>query len=507
MYKLLFIVDGYHWALANRANSLARRMSNCGIHIRHFKHLGKINFNDYDIVYSLNWPIHNFIKDKIHKKGDRKYDLITTVCSHIGRPEASRMNYLFCHYDKISCSNNFLYDEFFKEYRERVCYTPFGVESYQFSNQGGQELYRNVFGWVGNSKRAVKRYSDIKSAIDSFGDRVVFKDITASSGLSRDGMADYYSEIGTLICFSKSEGTPNPVLEAASCGRAIISTNVGNVPSINSGNIITVIDKDGLCEAIDKVINKKYNISQNGNLLSKKIRKEWDWGVRISNFYDFFGIREDRVATDKDIGRIKNFWNVDSFDVAAYDRVVANGKNSSAWSEANVKGMIDGDINFKKWNLKDKSVLEYGFGVGRILKYMSEYSNSCHGVDISEKMLKHAKDYLKNKDIKLRCFDGKTLPYDNNSFDMVYSIHVLQHIPTKKMLNNALVEIRRVLKKGGVAALHFSGDISESDKPPGQFSGYRPKKDVAVDMAKKCKFSLLGTKDWSNNAFLLYLGK
>ena len=57
---------------------------------------------------------------------------------------------------------------------------------------------------------------------------------TNRSNYSRVEMAEFYNKIGTLICFSESEGTPNPVLEAAACGRNVITTEVGNVPELFS---------------------------------------------------------------------------------------------------------------------------------------------------------------------------------------------------------------------------------------------------------------------------------
>lgn len=40
-------------------------------------------------------------------------------------------------------------------------------------------------------------------------------------------MPDYYADIDILVCVSKSEGTPNPLLEAMACGVPIVTTDVG----------------------------------------------------------------------------------------------------------------------------------------------------------------------------------------------------------------------------------------------------------------------------------------
>jgi len=42
------------------------------------------------------------------------------------------------------------------------------------------------------------------------------------------------------------------------------------------------------------------------------------------------------------------------------------------------------------------------------------------------------------------------LPFDDNSFDVVYTVTVLQELPDK---NRALKEMKRVLKPGGILAV------------------------------------------------------
>jgi hypothetical protein len=44
-------------------------------------------------------------------------------------------------------------------------------------------------------------------------------------------MLDFYHGLDVYVCASKSEGTPNPCLEAAACGLPIVTTRVGNMPA------------------------------------------------------------------------------------------------------------------------------------------------------------------------------------------------------------------------------------------------------------------------------------
>jgi ubiquinone/menaquinone biosynthesis C-methylase UbiE len=67
-----------------------------------------------------------------------------------------------------------------------------------------------------------------------------------------------------------------------------------------------------------------------------------------------------------------------------------------------------------------------------------------HGVDI--------KSYNKYDEIIFSKYDGITLPYNDNSFDLITCLMVLHHIP-KENLFNILHEINRVLKPNGVLIL------------------------------------------------------
>jgi len=48
--------------------------------------------------------------------------------------------------------------------------------------------------------------------------------------MSEAAMVDYYNSGSVILCTSSSEGTPNPVLEAAACGCVPVTTPVGNMP-------------------------------------------------------------------------------------------------------------------------------------------------------------------------------------------------------------------------------------------------------------------------------------
>lgn len=92
---------------------------------------------------------------------------------------------------------------------------------------------------------------------------------------------------------------------------------------------------------------------------------------------------------------------------------------------------------------KKLKILDVGCGPGAALLYLSRFGDVI-GVDLSDEALKYAKK--RGKVIKA---DISSLPFENESFDLVTCLDVLYHQWVKDN-KKALLEIKRVLKPGGI---------------------------------------------------------
>ena len=103
---------------------------------------------------------------------------------------------------------------------------------------------------------------------------------------------------------------------------------------------------------------------------------------------------------------------------------------------------------------KGMKVLDLGCGNGLVAGQIMEAGASYMGTDISEKLIKIAKNKFKVeiKKAKFIVADAtKKLPLKNNYFDRIFCFAVLHHIPSDDLRVKLLSEVKRVLKKNGEA--------------------------------------------------------
>jgi ubiquinone/menaquinone biosynthesis C-methylase UbiE len=110
------------------------------------------------------------------------------------------------------------------------------------------------------------------------------------------------------------------------------------------------------------------------------------------------------------------------------------------------------------------SFMEIGSGVGYIMEAMDAGSRArgiipreIVGLDIAEHMIAKAKSRLGNKPrFSFVNYDGIDIPVPDKSFDVIYSVAALQHVP-KPYVYNLFFEIYRLLKDDGHAVIHLLG--------------------------------------------------
>jgi len=125
----------------------------------------------------------------------------------------------------------------------------------------------------------------------------------------------------------------------------------------------------------------------------------------------------------------------------------------------------------RKFVSRSSVVLDVGCGLGRVEKYLAPYCKEINSVDISARMLRFAKNNLKEQsNVFLHRNNGKDLSFfPDKKFDFVFCLLVLQHLE-KEDAFMYMKEIYRVLGRGRVACMQFPDFLS--DKSFAYFTNY-----------------------------------
>jgi tRNA (uracil-5-)-methyltransferase TRM9 len=107
------------------------------------------------------------------------------------------------------------------------------------------------------------------------------------------------------------------------------------------------------------------------------------------------------------------------------------------------------ELEFLKEHVEpNQSVLDIGCGNGRLLNLFPDMPISYTGIDSSDELVKIARKVHGDKGTFLHG-NAIALPFKGNSFDVVFSIAVIHHIPSKEFRGQFIAEANRVLKPGG----------------------------------------------------------
>jgi ubiquinone/menaquinone biosynthesis C-methylase UbiE len=108
--------------------------------------------------------------------------------------------------------------------------------------------------------------------------------------------------------------------------------------------------------------------------------------------------------------------------------------------------------------LKEKKIIDVGCGSGRFTIALAQMGvKEIVGVDLGESGIKIGEEFARKlnlKNIKFIKNDVLSLPFDDESFDFVFSKGVLHHTGN---LEKGLDEYHRVMKKGGIGYLYLYG--------------------------------------------------
>jgi SAM-dependent methyltransferase len=108
-------------------------------------------------------------------------------------------------------------------------------------------------------------------------------------------------------------------------------------------------------------------------------------------------------------------------------------------------------VNVVRNAMRAGRVLDVGCGTGRFLSALPRDTYQRYGIDVSEGMIRVAQG--RNSALQCCVASATALPYKDECFDVVFCAAVLHHIADPAAVRQAIGEMIRVTRTGGVAII------------------------------------------------------
>ena len=297
--KILIVSDVPGWAYDNVSSAIMKELQrDFEFHKLYAQDLPVINHQPYDIVYVMYWG-SDFLKRNFIPKNK----LCLQVASFWSWQEKYQITVeqLVRDYLNYACavSTNCpgLYDGI-SPLHPNVFLNPSGVDIEKFHPHPPRSTKNNkpfYVGWTGSTDThgGNKGLYDIIEPVCQSLDNVHLTVVTKERHwLPHHEMPKFYRDIDVYVCASKSEGTPNPVLEASASARTVISTPVGIVPMLISdgqNGILVRREQADIKAALVKLRDNRKLCADMGIRNRMVIEKDgWSWKFRALNYKKMF---------------------------------------------------------------------------------------------------------------------------------------------------------------------------------------------------------------------------
>ena len=298
---VLAIADRPGWAIDNKTQNLRRALEGRFEIVERFQ--GDVTEADIDaaeIVLIFYWL--EIAKMHVPDSAlDRAHDrLVIGICSHFeldGDLREPGLAALRRFPRAVFVNNRTLEREYAPLLDVPVFYTPNGVDTAFFSPAPTRHVRRPGelrVGWAGsltNQGAAHRGFHDvIEPAVAGVRGATLVTAIREQYWRNQFEMRVFYRDLDVYVCASRSEGTPNPCLEAAACGIPVVTTRVGNMPELIRDGENGVFFDGSVADLADKLelLRDEPSIRESMAARIRESAREWDWALQAENYARMF---------------------------------------------------------------------------------------------------------------------------------------------------------------------------------------------------------------------------
>ncbi len=291
--KVLLAIDRPDWAFANIARQVRVRLrsdfefTTCP----YMKLIKDPPTETYDVIVAFWWASVEHMKQagvKAKRWMTTFYDTFSWIP---GSPLRERMHGCMQHTDLLAFGNEAFEAEHFLSFaHDKPSFIlEDGVDTQLFQPQPLPNTF--TVGWCGNSASTKSTVGDtaperkglsiIQAACEQVGLPLKTLNLADGTSVPHLKMPEFYRDISVYVNASESEGTPNTVLEAAACGRPVVTTRVGITHRVVAHGLTGLFverDKDAIASALDAL--QSWNLTSVGATARQMVIPH-DWSYKI----------------------------------------------------------------------------------------------------------------------------------------------------------------------------------------------------------------------------------
>ncbi len=300
---VLCLVDRPNWAHDRKTDALTRELRGAYEIVKRYQ--SDISANDLEradcvlLYYWLQAERLSPLREVLRQLRGR---LVIGICSHFeldGAWRAPGLAILEELAHTVFVNNRLLLKEFGPALSRPVHYTPNGVDTELFRPAAAPRPTATLrtlrVGWAGSltnhgaEHRGVHEF--IAPAVAAVAGAELCLAVREEKWGNQEEMLEFYQSLDVYVCASRSEGTPNPCLEAAACGLPVITTCVGNMPElIRDGENGFFVERN-VADIAEKLCLLRDDLglrTRLGQAAHASVVEAWDWRRQAARYDAMF---------------------------------------------------------------------------------------------------------------------------------------------------------------------------------------------------------------------------